>query len=364
VQPARVLAFYLPQYFPIPENDEWWGPGFTEWTNVASAKPLFRGHKQPQLPGALGFYDLRVPETRAQQAKLARDHGVEAFCYWHYWFAGRRILNQVFDEVLETGSPDQSFALGWANQSWTGIWHGAENRMLIEQTYPGESDHRLHFEYLLNAFRDDRYFRVDGKPLLYLYHPEMIPRVQDVMQFWRDLARRAGLPGLYLVGEHRSFEPVTESLPAAMGLDALTPVRLPSRLRRSRNPAKWLHRRVNGSRLVGGRGPTLRDYGRAAAEFVVSASSRPDVHPCVIPNWDNTPRSGRRGLILTGSSPSGFAREVAAAASAIQHKPLEQRLLFVKSWNEWAEGNYLEPDRLNGVQWLEALRMGLTGKAP
>jgi hypothetical protein len=184
------------------------------------------------------------------------------------------------------------------------------------------------------------------------------------MQFWRDLARRAGLPGLYLVGEHRSFEPVTESLPAAMGLDALTPVRLPSRLRRSRNPAKWLHRRVNGSRLVGGRGPTLRDYGRAAAEFVVSASSRPDVHPCVIPNWDNTPRSGRRGLILTGSSPSGFAREVAAAASAIQHKPLEQRLLFVKSWNEWAEGNYLEPDRLNGVQWLEALRMGLTGKAP
>lgn len=359
--PARTIAFYLPQYFPIPENDEWWGPGFTEWTNVAAASPLFRGHEQPKLPGALGFYDLRVHETRQAQAELAQAHGVEAFCYWHYWFGGKRILDRVFDEVLQSGRPNHSFVLGWANQTWTGVWHGAEDRVLIEQTYPGEQDHRRHFEYLLHAFRDERYFRVDGKPLFYFFHPELIPRVKDVTALWRELARSAGLRGLYLVGEIRNPIPLPSSLAPSMGLDALVPVRLPGLLRRSRHPVKWLRRRLNGSRLVAGRGPTLHDYQLATRDLVVAESVRLDVHPCVMPNWDNTPRSGRRGLVLRGSTPAAFSRHVAAAAAAIQHKPIQERLLFVKSWNEWAEGNYLEPDRAHGLAWLEALRDGLAG---
>src|SRR5688572_208375 len=161
----RTIAFYLPQFHPTPENDEWWGKGFTEWTNTAKAKPMFRGHYQPHVPADLGFYDLRVPETRAAQAALARAYGVEAFCYYHYWFAGCRILEHPFNNVLASGEPYFPFCLCCSNQTWTGIWHGEPNRVLIEQTYPGEHDHKTHFGYLLQAFRDPRYVRVDGKPL-------------------------------------------------------------------------------------------------------------------------------------------------------------------------------------------------------
>ena len=162
---ARAVAFYLPQYFPIPENDKWWGKGFTEWTNTAKARRLFPGHKQPNLPSELGFYDLRVSETRVAQAEIAREHGVEAFVYWHYWFGnGDRILERPFTEVLESGEPDFPFALAWANQSWTGIWHGAKDRVLKQQLYPGDEDDRRHFQTVLKAFRDARYLRVADDP--------------------------------------------------------------------------------------------------------------------------------------------------------------------------------------------------------
>ena len=213
---ARLIAFYLPQFHPIPENDEWWGPGFTEWTNVAKAKPLYRGHYQPHLPAELGFYDLRVPETRQAQADLAREHGIEAFCYWHYWFAGRRILERPFSEVLTSGEPDFPFCLGWANQTWTGIWHGNPDRILIEQTYPGVDDHVAHFDAMLPAFEDPRYFRVDGKPLFYVFKPRFIPELRKFADLWRQLARRAGLPGLYLVGEEfRPWDPIEWGFDAA-----------------------------------------------------------------------------------------------------------------------------------------------------
>jgi len=151
---ARLIAFYLPQFHPIPENDNWWGKGFTEWTNVAKARPLFRKHYQPHVPADLGFYDLRLPEVRAAQAVMARSVGIEGFCYWHYWFAGKRLLERPFNEVLKSGEPDFPFCLGWANQTWTGIWHGAPNRILIEQTYPGRADYEKHFHALLEAFHD------------------------------------------------------------------------------------------------------------------------------------------------------------------------------------------------------------------
>src|SRR5215468_1528989 len=172
---VRVIAFYLPQYHPIPENDAWWGKGFTEWTNVAKARPLFPGHHQPIVPADLGFYDLRLPETREAQARLARAYGIEAFCYYHYWFAGRRILERPFNEVLASGQPDFPFCLGWANQTWTGIWHGASNRVLIQQTYGGETDARLHFEAVLQAMLDPRYLRVDGRPVFFLHQPQELP---------------------------------------------------------------------------------------------------------------------------------------------------------------------------------------------
>ena len=197
---ARVIAFYLPQFHPIPENDVWWGTGFTEWTNVAKAKPMFRGHKQPRLPADLGFYDLRVPETREKQAELARNAGVEAFCYWHYWWGhGKRIIERPFEEVRDSGKPDFPFCLAWANQSWTGIWHGNPGSVLMKQEYPGHADEELHFRWAQKAFEDSRYVRVDGKPMFVIFAPHDMPSTAAFCDHWRDLARKAGYPGLYLV---------------------------------------------------------------------------------------------------------------------------------------------------------------------
>ena len=221
---ARAIAFYLPQYHPIPENDEWWGPGFTEWTNVARARPLFRGHAQPHIPADLGFYDLRLPETREQQASLAQDHGIEAFCYWHYWFGdGRRVLERPFAEVLASGRPLMKFCLGWANESWTGIWHGAQDRVLMEQRYPGKEDAAAHFRTLLPAFRDERYLRVGDLPVLHVYKPGNLPNAARFVDDWQEMAKKAGLPGLYLVaGVGRGYDGYDED-----GFDAGFEARIP-----------------------------------------------------------------------------------------------------------------------------------------
>jgi hypothetical protein len=346
---ARVVAFYLPQFHPTAENNEWWGRGFTEWTNVTRAKPLFRGHHQPRLPADLGFYDLRVPEVREAQAELARTHGVTAFCYWHYWFAGRRILERPYNEVLASGRPDFPFCLAWANQTWSGIWHGASDKTLIEQTYPGAEDHRQHFQHVLQAFRDPRYLKVDGRPLFYIFRPEQLPDARAFTDRWRELADQAGLPGLYLVaevsdllGQGPKFSAIGEA-----GFDAGVYVRLPvllnsraqlkMRVRRKllRQPERYAH-----AREPPGLAPTLRNE---------------RIHPCVYPNWDNTPRSGRRGLVVDGSTPDLFRKHLQAALSSVESLPAEQQLVFVKSWNEWAEGNYLEPDAALGSAFLRVI---------
>ena len=337
---ARVIAFYLPQFHPIPENDEWWGPGFTEWTNVGQARRFYPGHYQPRVPADLGYYDLRVPETRAAQADMAAAHGVEAFCYWHYWFAGEQLLERPFDEVLKSGEPDFPFCLGWANQTWTGVWHGAPNRILIEQTYPGVEDHERHFHALLDAFTDDRYLKVDGRPLFYVYKPRLLPDARQFADTWRRLAEREGLPGMYLVAEadetwstaeHGFDEKVVVKLPR------LTPRSLPRRLLRKVSPL-----------------PVIASYTSVQQRLIDTYS--PTTLPCVLPNWDNTPRSGRRGAVLHGSTPALFREMVERAVDAVAGRPADERLVFVKSWNEWAEGNHLEPDLRYGMGYLEALR--------
>ncbi|WP_454778555.1 glycosyltransferase WbsX family protein [Georgenia muralis] len=347
------MAFYLPQYFPIPENDSWWGPGFTEWTNVAKARRLFPRHQQPVIPGELGFYDLRVSETRAAQSDLARQHGIEAFAYWHYWFGGGdRILERPFGEVLGSREPGISFCLAWANQSWTGAWHGANDRVLKEQRYPGPEDDRAHFDAVLPAFRDERYFRVDDRPVFYVFRPEELPDAAAFVDHWQTMARDAGLPGLYLVAEMSDLLGAGPRYTAADadGFDASVYMRLPADTSRLARAQMRLVRKLLG-------GPEIYRY----SDSVVDQSpTGPRIHPCVYPNWDNTPRSGRQGLVLTRSSPEKFRRSVSAAVRTLQSKPPEQRLLWVKSWNEWAEGNHLEPDLVHRREWLEALRVGLS----
>ena len=345
-----VIAFYLPQFHPIPENDLWWEPGFTEWTNVTRARRLYPGHYQPRLPGELGFYDLRLPETRDAQAMLAAEYGVSAFCYWHYWFGGgRRLLERPFEEVLQSGKPDFPFCLGWANQTWSGIWHGAPSRVLMEQTYvgiDGERDYRAHFEAILPALMDARYLRVDGRPLFLVYDPTDLPEPQRFLDLWRNWAADAGLPGIFFVGRTETLGRSSDA-----DFDAFTLERVPPRLIARHDWPRRFARKVGL--------PPVRSYRRFSESTALGIADGPSF-PTVITGFDNTPRSGSGGVVLHGAEPSVFESQVArAVAHVISEQPVGQRVIFVKSWNEWAEGNYLEPDRRYGRAYLEALAKGI-----
>ena len=344
----RAIAFHLPQFHPIPENDEWWGKGFTEWTNTAKAKPMFPGHYQPHVPADLGFYDLRLAESRAAQAEMAKQYGLEGFCYYHYWFGGKQLLEKPFAEILSSGEPDFGFCLCWANQTWTGIWHGAPNRILIEQTYPGDDDHRKHFDSLLPAFQDKRHITVDGKPVFVIYRPTEIPDVKRVMQFWREMAAAAGLKGLHLVGVGRS-----DWVPQELGFDASINPQLHRR-------DEWISWHTPIKRLLHdyrkGKGlPTIYSYEKILPDLLKKPELGIENYPCVIPNWDNTPRSGSNGLVLHDSTPELFRKHFREALELAQNLPDERQFVFIKSWNEWAEGNHLEPDLKYGHAYLEVV---------
>ena len=368
VKAARLIAFYLPQFFPIPENDAWWGPGFTEWTNVAKATPLFPGHWQPHIPADLGFYDLRVPETRASQATLAREAGVEGFAYWHYWFGnGRRILERPFNEVLASGEPDFPFCLAWANQSWTGIWHGLSNQTLMEQTYPGVEDAERHFAWCLEAFRDPRHLRVDGKPIFVVFAPHDLPSTVEFATEWRRMAEEAGLPGLFLVAITNVYKPGVDPYRDAIfqPFDAVTPLTPHDYLEGAgqRDRRDWRRRireidigrfdRLKAGRLKRPRRIVYADVVRRALETM------PDEErflPCVLPNWDNTPRSTYRGVVYEGATPALFGAYLRKAVRIVRDRPPEKRIVFLKAWNEWAEGNYVEPDTRWKHAYLDTIR--------
>lgn len=344
----RLIAFHLPQYHPIPENDEWWGKGFTEWTNTAKAKPLFPGHYQPHVPADLGFYDLRLAEARAAQAELAKQYGLEGFCYYHYWFGEKPLLERPFDEIISSGQPDFGFCLCWANQTWTGIWHGAPGRILIEQTYPGDEDHRKHFEHLLPAFQDERYIRVDGKPVFVIYRPMEMPDVHRVMDLWREMAVAAGLTGLHLVAVEGP-----DWIPQEHGFDASITPRLPPRRGwvSWRNPIKKLIQKYQEMKGY----PTIHSYEAILPDLLIQPAAGVENYPCVIPNWDNTPRSGANGLVLQGSTPELFRGHFRKALELAQNLPDQRQFVFVKAWNEWAEGNHLEPDMKFGLGYLKVI---------
>ena len=348
---ARIIAFYLPQYHPIPENDAWWGKGFTEWTNVGKAKPLYRGHYQPRVPADLGYYDLRVPETRQAQADMARSYGVEGFMYWHYWFGGgKRLLERPFNEVLASGEPDFPFALAWANETWKGFAHGLTNRnTLIEQRYLGEQDYIDHFHAVLPAFRDRRYITVDGKPLFMVYKPLQHPDMQAFVELWQRLARENGLPGIYFVGQ---AEVGQEQKILRLGMDAACIFRMMEGV----NRRPFLKKAVQRIKIKLFKHPRVFRYAEAARWFVGPEDTRDDIIPTIYSGWDHTPRSGCEGTVFSHYTPDVFERHVKQVLRAVENKPASLKIVFVKSWNEWGEGNYMEPDRRYGLQFLERLK--------
>jgi hypothetical protein len=345
----KALAFYLPQYHPIPENDEWWGKGFTEWRNVTKARPLFPGHYQPHVPGELGYYDLRLSEVREAQAALAREHGVHGFIYYHYWFHGRRLLERPFEEVLASGAPDFPFALCWANEEWTRGWDAQTGHVLVRQEF-SEEDDRAHIQYLLRAFKDPRYITIDGRPLLLIYRPTLVPDLKRTSELWRQEARRAGFPDLYLCWVESWGAPPGGEGPEPFGLDASVGF-MPLQGQPVHAPLETL------------RGHRVLDY-QSAAEWEIKHLERPwKRFPSVMVGWDNTARRARGATIYQGATPAHYEQWLQATADAQADVRPEENYLFILAWNEWAEGNHLEPDQRYGRAFLEATRSVLLGEA-
>lgn len=375
---ARVIAFYLPQFHPIPENDKWWGKGFTEWTNVGKAKPLFKGHYQPRVPADLGYYDLRMPEVREAQAQMAREAGIEGFCYWHYWFGnGRQVLERPFNEVLKSGKPDFPFCLGWANHSWTNkTWEVGTRKVkestLLEMVYNGE-EYIKHFYDILPAFKDKRYITVDGKPLFLVYSPLKIPNPKEFIDLWQRMAKENGLKGIHFVGITFNMFPEEQSLKNVI-------------LKNAPNCAAEHYQRVidAGFDAVNSRGFNRADYySRSVFEIIwrsiamrvfkytpiskckqeiinkylyVDEDKWENVYPSLMPNWDRSARSGRKARIYTDSTPEIFKGQLQKVLSLLQGRSNEHKITFLMSWNEWAEGNYVEPDLKYGHGFLNVFK--------
>jgi glycosyltransferase involved in cell wall biosynthesis len=342
--PVRVIAFYLPQFHRIAENDEWWGEGFTEWTNVRKAQPNFPGHWQPQLPGELGYYDLTDSGVRRAQAVLARAHGVDAFCYYYYWFGGRRLLERPLADVLASGDPDFPFCVCWANENWTRRWDGRDNEVLMRQRYSPGDAHAFIAE-LLPLFRDARYVRVNSRPLLLVYKIADIPDVAATVRIWRDACRAAGVGDPYLcaVQRHGGDDPTPFGFDAAVEFPPIG------------------HAAENVTASVAGTGGPFRGavfrYANLAAHYLTLPRPPFPQHRGVTPMWDNTARRQDDGMIVMGSTPGLFGVWLASVLrqTRLRHDG-DERLLFINAWNEWAEGNHLEPDATHGRGYLEALR--------
>ncbi|HUI30862.1 MAG TPA: glycoside hydrolase family 99-like domain-containing protein [Candidatus Acidoferrales bacterium] len=365
----RAIAFHLPQFHPIPENDRWWGKGFTDWTNASKVKPLYPGHYQPHIPSELGFYDLRLKEARNSQAELAKEHGIEGFCYWHYWFGGKQLLQRPVDEIISTGEPDFKFCLAWANESWSRRWDGESKEVLQEQVYGGEPDDTNHFNYLRHAFQDKRYMTVEGKPLFLIYRPAELPDPKRTLSLWRKLAQENGFKGLYILalktkfskletdwtdfgfdGEvihHPNFDPLFEIMNYQRAF-LMERKYIPPGLPREKESY-----------------PLKFDYENAAPLLKLHNDrhlKNDHVYPTVMCSWDHSPRVGKRAVVLTSPSPEAYGKWLSLEAERLSSRDHEHRLLFINAWNEWAEGMYLEPDLRFGREFLESTKGALTGQ--
>lgn len=335
----KTIAYYLGQYHPLDENNRFWGDGFTEWHNVARARPLFSGHVQPVLPGSLGFYDLRCDETISLQLDYAKSIGVDAFCHWHYWFAGKRVLHLPLDRMISLPDRGIKVMLGWANESWTGIWHGLSNQVIFQQTY-GREELSDHAKLIASYIRSDRYLRVGESSPFLIYKPRLIPDAKNYLEELREKVRHYGGGDLYIIGNWGPGRSEMVNRPGDFGLDAVVANNVgryfDSRLAQKMYAGAWQLKRKLGL------GPEIRRY-TSTIDTLRAAHQAVDgtVHSAVVTGWDNTPRSGKRGLVLTGYDRENFERAIRAALE-LEEKNAAQ-LLFIKSWNEWAEGNTIEP---------------------
>lgn len=356
---TKVIAFYLPQFHPTPNNDIWWGEGFTEWTNVGKAKPLYYKHDQPKIPSVLGYYDLRIPEVREKQVKLAKEAGIYGFCYYHYWFSqNHQELDLPFNEVLKAGKPNFPFCLCWANESWhKKFWNpdgSFGKEILAEQKYEEKIANEKHFYHLLSAFKDERYIKVDGKPLFMIYKPLDFQNLKLLIEQWNELAILNGLTGIHFIGH--SYEPEDVDKIKQCGCSSVCMNRLWEPFRHYYNPKSLSGYTRRIFKMILSR-PFVIDYEYAMPYLIGAEGYREDVYPTIIPNWDHTPRSKKGGFVFQGSTPAKFRSHAMDVIKQVQSK--HNKYIFLKSWNEWGEGNYLEPDIRWGKGYIIALSNSL-----
>ncbi len=339
----KPIAIYLPQFHPIAENDKWWGKGFTEWTNVTKASPLFEGHYQPHLPADLGFYDLRLEETRLEQEQLAKKFGIHGFCYYHYWFNGKRVLHEPLDRKLKNKNEDFPFMLCWANENWTRTWDGSDNDILLKQDY-NEEDDKDHIQFLCSIFKDQRYIRVDGKPFFVFYRVNLFPNIKNTAELFRKEAKKHGIDDLYLACMESYGEPVD---PTTMGMDAT--IQFPPHIRNGYNSFRKkpsLFSYIKNK--IAGKIPIeyihhIVDYKEFAQKFLSQPILNYKCYPSITPMWDNSARKKARGLIMTDSTPEIYEWWLTKSLKKFKKFSNEENFIFINAWNEWAEGNHLEP---------------------
>lgn len=351
LEKIKPIAIHLPQFHPIPENDKWWGKGFTEWTNVTKTTPRFKDHYQPHLPADLGFYDLRLEEARLAQEAMAKAFGIYGFCYYHYWFTGKRMLHEPVDRKLNNFKEDLPFMLCWANENWTRAWEGSEQKMLLEQNYSLEDDLN-HIKHLVHYFKDSRYIKVNQKPVFIVYRPELFPDIKATIALWREEIKKAGFPDLYLGYAKKSeinhlnagFDFAFDFQPKFSGLPKL--------------PKSSIFRRVMSKLGFSSKvTSTIHDY-QTYANHQLSKPFQDKVYPGITPMWDNSARK-LRAFILRNSTPEKYENWLKAIKENYPWQNMPENFLFINAWNEWAEGNHLEPCQKWSLQYLEATKRTL-----
>jgi lipopolysaccharide biosynthesis protein len=348
----KVIALHLPQFHPIPENDKWWGKGFTEWTNVTKARPLFKGHYQPHLPADLGYYDLRFEEARIAQADMAKQHGIYGFCYYHYWFNGKRLLNRPLDDMMDSKTPDYPFMICWANENWTRRWDGMDSQVLIRQDYSTEDD-KHHIRFLWeNFFIDERYIRVEGKPFFAIYRPDLFPSIKKTIQTWREESATLGFGEMY-IGCMQSIllgSPKTND-----GFDCGIEFHpdfgfMPRRIIPGRLGKLFKRLQVNNSALLENK---IFEYDEYVRNVLDKQTFHKNLYPGITPMWDNSARRKGGATILRNSTPEQYGHWLENLLEKYDHFEDENKFIFINAWNEWAEGNHLEPCQKWGRKYLE-----------
>lgn len=368
---TKIIAFYLPQFHEIPENNKWWGNGFTEWTNMKKAVSLFDNHYQPRIPLNNNYYDLSNVESIEWQAKIAKKYGIYGFCFYHYWFDGKLLLEKPMELLLQNKHIDINYCVSWANEDWTNAWVSGNSKTLISQTYGGIEQWDKHYEYLKQFFEDSRYICIGNKPVLVIYRPNLIPNLNDMLDRWNELAQKDGFAGIHLMYQHPSFafakdkddtrfqncieyqpgysrlilekEQISKLLVLKRKIDFLL--------------QKYCHIKLDLSWMKKNNGPERFDYD-AVWENILNIEAADGHIPGAFVDWDNTPRRNRRGSVAVGAKPEKFEKYMRQLIKKA-HDEYKTDMIFIFAWNEWAEGGYLEPDERNGVAYLEAISRAL-----